>query len=46
MAKEANVSNLIHEGHYQQMLLVIFTLRYAFMVDLEVRTPQGHVDIQ
>ncbi len=38
-----NVTN--HEGHYQQMLFIIFSLLTAYMVDVEVRTPKGRVDI-
>ena len=34
-----------YEGHYQQMLFVIFTLLSAYMVDVEVRTPHGRVDM-
>ena len=37
--------NTNYEGHYQQMLFVIFTLLSAYMVDVEVRTPQGRVDM-
>ena len=33
------------EGHYQQMLFVIFTLLSAYMVDVEVRTSKGRVDM-
>ena len=38
-----NVTN--HEGHYQQMLFVIFSLLTAYVVDVEVHTPNGRVDI-
>ena len=38
-----NVTN--HEGHYQQMLFIIFTLLTAYLVDVEVHTPKGRVDI-
>ncbi len=38
-----NVSN--YEGHYQQMLFIIFTLLTAYLVDVEVHTPKGRVDI-
>ena len=38
-----NVTN--HEGHYQQMLFVIFTLLTPFMVDVEVHTKHGRVDM-
>lgn len=37
--------NTNYEGHYQQMLYVIFTLLSAYMVDVEVRTSQGRVDM-
>ena len=37
--------NTNNEGHYQQMLFVIFTLLSAYMVDVEVRTPKGRVDM-
>ena len=37
--------NTHYEGHYQQMLFVIFTLLSAYMVDVEVRTPRGRVDM-
>ena len=33
-----------HEGHYQQMLYVIFSL-LGMYVDVEVRTPMGRVDM-
>ncbi|MDO4160535.1 MAG: AAA family ATPase [Prevotellaceae bacterium] len=36
--------NTNYEGHYQQMLYVIFSLLGAY-VDIEVRTPRGRVDI-
>ncbi len=38
-----NVTN--HEGHYQQMLFIIFSLLTAYLVDVEVHTPNGRVDI-
>ena len=38
-------SNTDYEGHYQQMLYVIFTLLSAYMIDVEVHTPQGRVDL-
>ena len=38
-----NVTN--YEGHYQQMLFVIFTLLTHFVVDVEVHIPKGRVDI-
>ena len=36
--------NTRYEGHYQQMLYLIFTLLGNF-ADVEVRTPQGRVDV-
>ena len=33
-----------YEGHYQQMLYIIFSLLGAY-VDMEVRTPMGRVDL-
>ena len=38
-----NVTN--YEDHYQQMLFIIFTLLTAYVVDVEVHTPNGRVDI-
>ncbi len=38
-----NVAN--HEGHYQQMLFIIFSLLTHFLVDVEVHTSKGRVDI-
>ncbi len=38
-----NVTN--YEGHYQQMLFIIFTLLTAYVVDVEIHTPNGRVDI-
>ncbi len=38
-----NVAN--HEGHYQQMLFIIFSLLTEYVVDVEVHTPHGRVDI-
>lgn len=38
-----NVTN--HEGHYQQMLFIIFSLLTGYVVDVEVHTPNGRVDI-
>ena len=37
--------NTNYEGHYQQMLYIIFTLLSAYIVDVEVRTPRGRVDM-
>ncbi|WP_287622140.1 ATP-binding protein [Parabacteroides sp.] len=36
--------NTHYEGHYQQLLYVIFTL-FGNYVDVEVRTPRGRVDM-
>ena len=38
-----NVTN--YEGHYQQMLFIIFTLLTDYLVDVEVHTPKDRVDI-
>ena len=38
-----NVTN--YEGHYQQLLFIIFSLLTAYVVDVEVHTPNGRVDI-
>ena len=38
-----HVTNL--EGHYQQMLFIIFSLLTAYVVDVEVHTPMGRVDL-
>ncbi len=38
-----NVTN--YEGHYQQMLFIVFTLLTAYVVDVEVHTPDGRVDV-
>lgn len=38
-------NNTHHEEHYQQMLFIIFTLLTHFVVDVEVHTPNGRVDI-
>lgn len=38
-----NVTN--HEGHYQQMLFIIFSLLTDYLVDVEVHTPKGRVDV-
>ncbi len=37
--------NTRYEGHYQQTLYIIFTLLTNFVVDVEVHTPKGRVDI-
>ncbi len=34
-----------HEGHYQQMLFIVFSLLTDYLVDVEVHTPKGRVDI-
>ena len=34
-----------HEGHYQQVLYIIFSLLTDYLVDVEVHTPTGRVDI-
>lgn len=36
--------NTGYEGHYQQMLYIIFSL-FGMYVDVEVRTPRGRVDM-
>ena len=38
-----NVTN--YEGHYQQMLFIIFSLLTGYVVDVEVHTPNGRIDI-
>ena len=38
-----NVTN--YEGHYQQMLFIIFSLLTNYLVDVEVHTPKDRVDI-
>lgn len=38
-----NVAN--YEGHYQQMLYIIFSLLTGYVVDVEVHTPKGRLDI-
>ena len=38
-------NNTNYEGHYQQVLFIIFTLLTHFVVDVEVHTPHGRVDI-
>ena len=37
--------NTDYEGHYQQMLYVIFSLLTNYPMDVEVHTPKGRVDI-
>ncbi len=38
-----NVKN--YEGHYQQMLFIIFSLLTTYLVDVEIQTPRGRVDM-
>ncbi len=38
-------NNTNYEGHYQQVLFIIFSLLTHFLVDVEVHTPKGRVDI-
>mgnify|MGYP005760507595 FL=1 len=38
-----NVKN--YEEHYQQMLFIIFTLLTPYVVDVEVHTPHGRIDM-
>ena len=38
-------NNTNYEGHYQQMLFIIFSLLTDYLVDVEVHTPNGRVDI-
>lgn len=38
-------NNTNYEGHYQQVLFFIFSLLTHFLVDVEVHTPKGRVDI-
>ena len=38
-----NVTN--YEGHYQQMLYIIFSRLTGYVVDVEVHTPKGRLDI-
>ena len=40
-----NCDNTNYEGHYQQMLFVIFTLLTDYLADVEVHTPRGRVDV-
>ena len=37
--------NTHYEGHYQQMLFIVFSLLTDYLVDVEVHTPKGRVDI-
>ena len=38
-------NNTNYEGHYQQVLFIIFTLLTHFVVDVEVHTSNGRVDV-
>ena len=38
-------NNTNYEGHYQQMLFIIFSLLANYVIDVEVHTPHGRVDI-
>lgn len=38
-------NNTNYEGHYQQVLFIIFTLLTHFVVDVEIHTPNGRVDV-
>lgn len=38
-------NNTNYEGYYQQVLFIIFTLLTHFVVDVEVHTPNGRVDV-
>lgn len=38
-------NNTHYEGHYQQVLFIIFSLLTDYLVDVEVHTPNGRVDI-
>lgn len=38
-------NNTNYEGHYQQVLFIIFSLLAHFVVDVEVHTPTGRVDV-
>lgn len=38
-------NNANSEGHYQQVLYIIFTLLSDYSVDVEIHTPTGRVDI-
>ncbi len=37
--------NTHYEGHYQQVLFIVFSLLTDYLVDVEVHTPKGRVDI-
>lgn len=38
-------NNTNYEGHYQQVLFIIFSLLTHFLMDVEIHTPNGRVDI-
>ena len=38
-------NNINYEGYYQQVLFIIFSLLTHFLVDVEIHTPNGRVDI-
>lgn len=38
-------NNTNYEGHYQQVLFIIFSLLTHFLVNVEIHTPNGRVDI-
>lgn len=38
-------NNTNYEGHYQQVLFIIFSLLTHFLVDVKIHTPNGRVDI-
>ena len=37
--------NTHYEGHYQQVLYIVFSLLASYLIDVEVHTPTGRVDI-
>ena len=37
--------NTHYEGHYQQVLYIVFSLLADYLVDVEIHTPNGRVDI-
>ena len=37
--------NTHYEGHYQQVLCIVFSLLASYLIDVEVHTPTGRVDI-
>ena len=37
--------NASSEGHYQQVMFIVFSLRSNYIADVEVRTPSGRVDM-